>query len=405
VTTHVGHHPAHVDGTEAVAVSTAVAADNEEVQAALAAGIPVLRRADVLAAICAQRRTVAVAGTHGKTTTSAMLATILLEAGRDPSFVVGGELLGLGTGARWGGGEWMVVEADESDGTFLRLPADVAVVTSVEPDHLEHWGGFEPLVAAFDSFLAGATGSRLVCGDDEEAAAVGRRHGAATYGFLEGVDERIVDFRADRHGSTFVVEHGGQRRGAVTLAMPGRHNAANAVAALTAAVGTGVPFEQAAAALARFEGVARRFHLRGERAGVTYVDEYAHLPGEVRASLAAACDGGWRRVVCAFQPHRFSRTEALWADFAHAFDDADVLAVTDIYPAGEPPRPGVTGKLVVEAVLDATPHRRVAWLPTRGGLVAFLRRELRPGDLCLTLGAGDLTTLPDELLGTGQGAA
>jgi UDP-N-acetylmuramate--alanine ligase len=273
----------------------------------------------------------------------------------------------------------------------------------VEPDHLEHWGGFEPLVAAFDSFMATAT-RRVVCGDDEVAATVGRRHGAVTYGFLEGVDERIVDFRADRHGSRFEVEHDGEQRGVVSLAMPGRHNAANAVAAITAALAAGVGFDEAAPALARFEGVARRFHLRGERDGVTYVDEYAHLPGEVRASLAAARDGGWRRIVCVFQPHRFSRTEALWADFAHAFDDADALAVTEIYPAGEAPRPGVTGKLVVEAVLDATPHRRVAWLPTRAGLVAFLRRELRPGDLCLTLGAGDLTTLPDELLGRSRAA-
>ncbi|MDQ4097102.1 MAG: UDP-N-acetylmuramate--L-alanine ligase, partial [Actinomycetota bacterium] len=294
VTTSVGHHRSHVDGAEAVAVSTAIAADNEEVKAARAAGIPLLRRADALAAICARRRTIAVAGTHGKTTTSAMLATILLDAGRDPSFVVGGEVLGLGTGARWGRGEWMVVEADESDGTFLQLPAEVAVVTSIEPDHLEHWGGFGPLAAAFESFMARVPGGRIVCGDDPEAAGVGRRHGAVTYGFLEGVDERIVDFRADRHRSRFEVEHDGCRRGAVTLAMPGRHNAANAVAATTAALAAGVPFEEAAAALARFEGVARRFHLRGERAGVTYVDEYAHLPGEVRASLAAARDGGWR---------------------------------------------------------------------------------------------------------------
>ena len=399
VATYVGHDAAQIGDADSLAVSSAVGVDNPEVRAAVAAGVPVYRRADVLAAICAQRRTIAVAGTHGKTTTSAMLATILLGAGRDPSFIVGGELLGLRTGARWADGEWMVVEADESDGTFVELPAEVAVVTSVEPDHLEHWGGFDALVAAFDRFVAGAAGGAVVCADDPVAAGVARRHASVTYGFADGADEHIVDFGGARHGSHFEVEHGGARRGAVTVNTPGRHNALNAAAAITAAGAAGMPFGEATAALARFEGVARRFHVRGERAGVTYVDEYAHLPGEVRASLAAAREGGWRRIVCAFQPHRFSRTEALWADFGHAFDNADVLAVTEIYPAGEPARPGVTGKLIVEAVLEATPHRRVAWLPTRAGLLTFLRRELRPGDLCLTLGAGDLTTLPGELLG------
>jgi UDP-N-acetylmuramate--alanine ligase len=397
VDVRAGFDRGNVEGAEVVAVSTAWL-DGEEAAEAAHRAIPVLRRADVLAAICAQRRTVAVAGTHGKTTTSAMLATILLASGRDPSFVVGGELLGLGTGARWGQGEWMVVEADESDGTFLELPAEVAVVTSVEPDHLEHWGTFDALASGFERF-ARTSRRAVVCADDDGAASAGRAADATTYGFSAGADERIVGFEGGRRTCRFEVEHEGVSRGPISLAMPGRHNAANATAAATAAAVAGVTFREAAAALAGFGGVARRAHLRGERDGVTYVDEYAHLPTEVRASLSAARDGGWRRVVCVFQPHRFSRTEALWPDFARAFDDADVLAVTDVYPAGEPPRPGVTGKLVVEAVLDAAPHRRVAWLPTRAGLVTFLRRELRPGDLCLTLGAGDLTTLPDDLLG------
>ena len=398
VDVHVGHAAANLGDAQAVALSTAIGPDNPEVGAARQRDIPVLRRAEVLAAICACRRTIAVAGTHGKTTTSAMLATVLDGAGRRPSFIVGGQLLGLGTGARWDQGEWLVVEADESDGTFVRLPAEIAVVTSVEPDHLEHWGSFQALVRAFGDFLAGARVA-VACADDLEAGRLGAEAGAVTYGFAADAGERITGYSSDRTGCRFRVEG----RGDVSVPMPGRHNALNAAAALAAAVRAGLAFDEAAAALARFGGIGRRFHLRGERDGVTYVDEYAHLPGEVRASLATARDGGWRRVVCVFQPHRYSRTEALWRDFASAFDDADVLAVTELYPAGEPPRPGVTGKLVVEAVLDAHPHRRVAWLPERPGLVAFLRRELRPGDLCLTLGAGDLTTLPDELLGTGAG--
>ena len=396
---HAGHAASQVGEVDALAVSTAIGADNPEVVGARERGIPVLRRASVLAAICACRRTIAVAGTHGKTTTSAMLATILSAAGRQPSFLVGGELTGMGTGARWGEGEWLVVEADESDGTFVELPTEVAVVTSVEPDHLEHWGGFEALVAAFDRFLAAAA-ARVVCADDARARELVGRHEAITYGFGPEADQRIVDFESARTGCRFRVQSGGTPSVEVALAMPGRHNAANAVAALAAAGVAGVPFEEAAAALATFAGVGRRFQVRGDRDGVTYVDEYAHLPTEIRASLATAREGGWRRVVCVFQPHRYSRTATLWRDFARAFDAADVLAVTDIYAAGEPPRPGITGKLVVDAVLEATPHRRVAWLPDRAGLLTFLRRELRPGDLCLTLGAGDLTTLPNQMLGT-----
>jgi UDP-N-acetylmuramate--alanine ligase len=409
VTVSVGHDAAHIEGADgvadAVAVSSAIAAESDEIAAARAAGVPVLSRAEVLAAICGQRRTIAVAGTHGKTTTSAMVATILAENDLHPSFIVGGELLGLGTGARWDDGEWLVVEADESDGTFLQLPVEVAVVTSVEPDHLEHWGDFESLVAGFRQFVLAAP-TRVVGVDDEAARGLAEAEAEAdatlSYGFRDGADEQIVDYEGDRHGSSFGVVHRSGGRTEVALPLPGRHNAANAVGAIAAARCAGVSYEDATAALAHFRGVARRFHRRGEKDGVTYVDEYAHLPGEVSASLRAALDGGWRRVVCVFQPHRYSRTAALWAGFAHAFDalaPADVLAVTEIYPAGEPPRPGVTGKLIVDAVLDGGLQRRVAWLPTRPAVVTYLRRELRPGDLCLTLGAGDLTTLPDELLG------
>ncbi|HVL27766.1 MAG TPA: UDP-N-acetylmuramate--L-alanine ligase [Acidimicrobiales bacterium] len=394
VDVRVGFDAAHVAGADALAVSTAWLEGNVEVEAARAMGVPVLRRADVLAAICATRRTIAVAGTHGKTTTSAMLATILDQAGRRPSFVVGGRLLGLDTGARWDPeGEWLVVEADESDGTFLRLPAEVAVVTSVEPDHLEHWGGFEALKAAFDQF-AGAAKKALVYGDDPAASAIASHHRRPTYGFEARNIHRLSAFEAGGDGSRFTL---GRTR--VTVPVPGRHNALNAAAALLAAAVAGVGVPEGAAALARFGGVARRFDRRGERDGVAYVDDYAHLPSEVAAALEAARELGPTRVVCVFQPHRYSRTATLWRDFAGAFAGADVLAVTEIYGAGEPARPGVTGKLVLDAALDGGFGGRAAWLPTRPALFAYLRRELRPGDLCLTLGAGDLTTLPDELLG------
>ena len=388
----VGHEAANVPaGVDAVAVSTAISAENPEVVEARRRGVPVLRRADVLAGLTRLRRTIAVAGTHGKTTTSSLLACALTSAGLDPSFVVGGVLAGFGTGARWGSGEWLVVEADESDGTFLDLEAEVAVVTSVEPDHLEHYGDFDNLVDAFALFLAGAP-RRLVCTDDPTAA--GLALDSTTYGFDAGAGLRITDYQAGGGSTSFQLGDVGR----VSVPLPGRHNARNAAAAVAAAMAAGAGFEAAAAGVAGFAGVGRRSQLRGERDGVTYVDDYAHLPGEVAPTLAAAREGGWSRVVAVFQPHRYSRTEAVWADFAGAFDDADVVVVTEIYAAGETPRPGVTGRLVADAVRDAHPSARVEWVPERAELAAFLRRELRPGDLCLTLGAGDLTTLPDELL-------
>ena len=393
----VGHDAAHVGAVDAVTISTAVPPTNPEVRAAVERGIPVLRRADALAAIAGTRRTVAVAGTHGKTTTSSMLALVLVESGLRPSFIIGGDVNEIGTGAVWDEGDWFVVEADESDGTFLELGAEVAVVTNIEPDHLEHYGSYENLLAAFARFLEEAPGPRIVCADDAVAARVGADCGAVSYGFADGADYQLVDAVVEGRGTTFSVRHAGADLGRLHLPVPGRHNALDAAAALVTGLELGAPFEAARVALERFAGVARRFEFRGETAGITFVDDYAHLPTEVAAALEAAGEGDWARVVCVFQPHRFSRIAALWPDFGPAFAGADLLVVTDIYPAGEPPRPGVSGKLVVNAVLDADPWRALAYLPKRPDLVPYLTSVLRPGDLCLTLGAGDLTSLADEV--------
>jgi UDP-N-acetylmuramate--alanine ligase len=394
----VGHQAAHVAGVDVVAVSTAVPAANPEVVEAHRLGIPVLRRAEALAAITATRSTIAVAGTHGKTTTSSMLALILVEASLRPSFIIGGDITEIGSGAAWGEGEWLVVEADESDGTFLELERQVAVVTSVEADHLDHYGSLSAVEDAFADFLAGATEGRVVCSDDPAAARLGRAVGAVSYGTASDAGYRMAGIVTGRGGSEFDVVHDGRRLGGIKLPVPGLHNARNACGALAAALVVGVPFEAAERALARYAGVARRFEFRGDRVGVSYVDDYAHLPGEVRAAVAAARDGGWTRVVVVFQPHRYSRTAALWQEFADAFAGADLLVVTDVYGAGEVPRPGVNGRLVVTAVQEAHPDAAVVYLPDHAELVAYLRRQLRAGDLCLTLGAGDLTLLPDELL-------
>ena len=399
VEVQVGHRAENVPiDVDIVAISTAVPADNPEVVAAGERGVPVVRRTTLLAAIAATRRTIAVAGTHGKTTTSSMLARVLAAGALKPSFIIGGEVTELGTGAVWDDGEWFVIEADESDGSGFALSRQAAIVTNIEPDHLEYHGSVENLHTAFARFLAETPGPTVVCADDAVAAEMGRAVGAITYGTAEDADLRIDDLQGHRDGVRFSVVRDGSTLGEVDLPLPGAHNARNAAAALAMGLELGVGFDEAAVALGRFGGVARRFQHRGEAAGVTFVDDYAHLPTEVAAAVGAALDGGWSRLVTVFQPHRYSRTEALWSEFGDAFAGSDLLIVTDVYPAGEAPRPGVTGKLVVDAVLAAHGRQPLAYLPSRPDLVAYLTTRLRPGDLCLTLGAGDLTTVPDDVM-------
>jgi UDP-N-acetylmuramate--alanine ligase len=400
VEVEVGHAAENVgDAVDAVIVSTAIPRSNPEVAVADVRAVPVLRRAQALRALVATRRSIAVAGSHGKTTTSSMLALVLRAADWHPSFLIGGDLNEVGTNAAYDDGEWLVVEADESDGTFLELSPEAALVTNVEPDHLDHYGGFDGLVESFERFLAAVPGVRLVCADDVVAArlaAVTPR--TRTYGWAPDADYRVRDYEGGRTGSRFALDHAGEPIGTVELPIPGRHNALNAAGAAAIALELGVPFEAVARALRGFAGVARRFQFRGELDGVTIVDDYAHLPAEVTAALRAAREGGWSRVVAVFQPHRYTRTASLWRDFADAFVDADALVLTDVYPAGEAPQPGVSGRLVLRAVLDAHPALDVTYLPRRADVVDHALRLARPGDVLLTLGAGDLTTVPDEWL-------
>lgn len=393
----IGHDPALVHGADAVVVSTAVPADDPEVAEARRRGVPVLARVDLLPSFAAVQPFLSVSGTHGKTTTSSMLAAILRGAGADPSFLVGARVPVLSASAAQGGGPWFVLEADESDGSFLAGPRAAAIVTNVEPDHLEFWGGWDQLREGFAAFLSATSGPKVVCADDPEAAALGRRVGATSYGLAPEADHHIEDLDLSADRSTFRLRSAGVRR-AVTVPVPGLHNALNAAGALAVAFELGVDPDAAVAALERYTGVARRFEARGDAAGVHLIDDYAHLPTEVRAALAAGRSGGWARVVAVFQPHRYSRTEALWQDFADAFEDADVLVLTEIHPAGEAPRPGVTGRLLVDAVTRAHPGTRVLWAATLDDVVAVLDEELRDGDLCMTLGAGDVTTVADRLL-------
>jgi len=395
VQVEIGHKPENVATADALTISSAVSEKNIEVVEARRLGIPVLSRAEMLAAIVALRRTIAVAGTHGKTTTSSMLALVLVEAGLRPSFIIGGEVNEIGTNASWDTGEWLVVEADESDGTFLQLEPEIGVVTSVESDHLEHYGSFEALKAAFGAFLL-HLGSAIVCVDDPVAASLAPAS-ALTYGCSERAEMRIVGVESGRNDLRFELLQAGESVGVFELPLPGIHNARNAAAAVSAAIMLGVKPEHARRALSRFAGVARRYEFRGEVGGVTFVDDYAHLPGEVRAAIEAARRGDFKRIVCVFQPHRYSRVATLGPEFADAFAGADIVVIAGVYAAGEAPRPGVSGKVVLDAILRAHPATRAAYLPNHKDLVAHLGAVLRPGDLCLTLAAGDLTNLADEL--------
>jgi UDP-N-acetylmuramate--alanine ligase len=399
VTVHVGHDPATItELLDAVVYSTAIPQTNIELVAARERGVPVLHRAAMLRAIVACRRSIAIAGSHGKTTTSSMLTLVLRAAELDPSFVIGGDLNEVGTNAGYGTGEWLVVEADESDGTFLQLAPEAAIVTNVEPDHLDHYGGFDGLLAAFETFTARVPGPFVACADDPVAARLARAHGhSRTYGEGDDADYRIVDYRSGRTGSTFTLVGPSGTLGELELPL-GVRNALNAAGAAALALELGVEFGAVQQALRTFGGVARRFQFRGEANGVTFVDDYAHLPGEVAAAIETAREGAWNRVIVVFQPHRYTRTSALWQDFADAFDGADAVVFTDVYAAGEQPIAGVTGRLLVRAVLDRHPAAPVSYLPRRADLLDVPKRLARSGDLVITLGAGDLTTLPDEWL-------
>jgi UDP-N-acetylmuramate--alanine ligase len=394
VTVHGGHQAENLPpDLDAVAASTAIGIDNPEVAEATRRGVPLLSRADLLSAIASRKDTVAVAGTHGKTTTTAMLALALDGAGMHPSFAVGADVPGLDNGARWDdAGRLLVVEADESDRTFLAIPRVAAIVQNVESDHLGAYEGSpEVLHDAFRRFAAETPGPVIASADDPVA---GTLPGAITYGTTRDAQWRLDGLETARLELRFRLTSPDHHRIEVTMPATGEYNAYNAAASLVTAAVLGADLESAAAALGKWTGVARRFERRGQLDGVTVIDDYAHLPGEVRAVLAAARAGGWQRIVCVFQPHRHTRTLEVHADFAGAFDDADVLVVTGIYqPAGASDIEGVTGRLV----FDAARHPNSRYVERRTDVVDTVRPLLRPGDLLMTVGAGDITDLAVEM--------
>lgn len=398
----IGHAAENLGDPEVVVVSSAIPDTNPELAAARARGIEVWPRAKMLAHLAGERTTIAVAGTHGKTTTSSMIATMLARLELDPTFLIGGEVDGFNSNATNGSGVHYVVEADESDGSFLYLDPFVAVITNIEADHLDHYGTLARLQETFCEFMRRVPeeGALVVCGDQpclvDLARSTGRR--VVTYGTGDGCDVRATIQGREGIGLRFEVTTADGRSASGVTTVPGVHMALNATAALAAAWVLGLDLQEAADALGTFSGVRRRFDLVGESDGITVVDDYAHHPTEVKATLAAARSLDFDRIVVLFQPHRYTRTEALATEFGEAFGDADRIVLMDVYSAGETPIPGVSGKTVLESVLRTDPRTQAAYLPHRADVVPYLTRRLRAGDLVLTMGAGDVTALGPEIV-------
>jgi UDP-N-acetylmuramate--alanine ligase len=395
----VGHDPAHLAAPDAVVISSAIAPGNAELRAAEDSAIPVWRRQQAVAALAEGRRAVSIAGTHGKTTTTSLVALALERAGLDPTYLVGGDLNESGSGARHGDGELFVFEADESDGSFLLAPASIGVITNIEVDHVDFYpGGLDEIVAAFATFAA-RCGHVVAFGDDDDVRAALAAAGveATTYG--HGADNDLV-VTTDGLGPSGVrgrVAVDG-REVAVALAVDGPHNLLNAAAAIAVARLCGVDPADAAASLASFRGVHRRFELRGRARGADFIDDYGHTPTEMRVTIDTARRREPRRLIAVVQPHRYSRVRALWRELGRSVTGADVVVVTDGYGAAQEPIPGVTGKLVVDGVQLSSPGRRTVYLPHRRDVVAFLDREVRDGDLVLTMGCGDVWMVADAAL-------
>ena len=410
----VGFHEGHQERADAIVMSSSIRDDNVELVAARERGVPVLHRAQGLAALMQGRRPVAVAGANGKTTTTSMLTVALQGCGLDPSFAVGGELAKHGTNAHDGSDDVFVVEADESDGSFVVYRPEVAIVTNVQPDHLDFYSNFTVVQAAYDAFVGTIRqgGLLVTCADDAGAVALAERARArgtrvVTYGFDPGADVVLSGHHQDGVTSSVTVSDGGVER-RMTLGVPGRHNALNAAAAYAAAVrGLGQAPERVLAGLASFTGTRRRFEPKGEAGGVVVVDDYAHNAGKVTAVVETAKDlvGDTGRLVVVFQPHLYSRTRDFATQLGAGLSPADVVVVMDVYAAREDPVPGVSGRLVADAVTAARPEVEVHYVASWSAVAGYVAGLVRPGDLVLTVGAGDVTMVGPEVLRILGGAA
>ncbi|HCF51267.1 MAG TPA: UDP-N-acetylmuramate--L-alanine ligase [Syntrophomonas sp.] len=402
VTVYLGHSSANLKpGVDLVVASSAIPKDNSELTAARESGIPILKRGQMLAYMVNDLQTIAVAGAHGKTTTTSMVFQALCGAGLDPTFILGGELQGSQLGARLGKSPYCVVEADESDASFLELRPYIAVITNIEDDHLDFYGSTENILKAFRRYFDCVKngGFALVCGDDTEvqkllAQEVSSR--VVTYGEGTANDYYFTDWEAREMGSRCQVFKRGLRLGSLHLSVPGRHNTLNAIAAVAAACELGLPYEPAARALQEFSGAKRRFHLVGQKNDITVIDDYAHHPTEIEATIAAARQAHKGRLTVIFQPHRFTRTQLMGERLGKSLVGADTVFVTDIYSAGEPVIPGITAQIVYDAARGA--EAKVYYVPDKEALAPLVAGQSQKGDLIITMGAGDVWKLGPIIL-------
>jgi UDP-N-acetylmuramate--alanine ligase len=395
------HRQENVQGADVVVISSAIKADNPEIQGARAQQIPVIPRAEMLAELMRMKYGIAVAGTHGKTTTTSMIATVLAHAGLDPTMVVGGRLNSLGSNARLGTGEFLVAEADESDGSFLTLSPTIAIVTNIDPEHLDYYKDIGQVKKAFSEFMNKVPfyGISILCLDHDNIRALlpqmTKRY--ITYGFDLDASLRGESKPPDGWGISFNTFWQDHLLGEIKLPIPGIHNVANALAAVACGLKLDIAFPLIQEALEGFTGVHRRFQLKGEHAGVTVIDDYAHHPVEIQVTLAAAKGLGKKRIVALFQPHRYTRTRDLFGAFLSAFAQADVLFITDIYPAGEDPIPGVTAKALFEEI-EKRGGTEVRYVPEKERLVGEVMSGVAAGDIVITLGAGNIWEISEAIV-------
>ena len=401
-TVRQGHAEDQIRGADVVVISSAVRPDNPEVAAARAGGVPVIPRAEMLAELMRLKYSVAVAGAHGKTTTTSIVASVLARGGFDPTVVIGGKLKNLGSNAVLGGGDFLVAEADESDGSFLKMTPTLAVVTNIDREHLDFYKDLDAIKSVFLDFIDRVPfyGAAFLCLDDEAVQEliprIGKRH--VTYGLSSQADVQARDPRHEGLRSRFVLYRHGEALGEILLNLPGRHNVLNATAAAAVGLELDIPFAVVKSALETIDGVQRRMEIKGEAAGVTVVDDYGHHPTEIKTTLEAA-RGCWpdRRLVVAFQPHRHTRTRDLWSDFTRAFYQSDILVVLPIYAAGEEPVEGVTAEALFEDIRRFG-HKDARYVGDTPAALAHLEETLRPGDVFLTLGAGNVWRMGESLL-------
>jgi UDP-N-acetylmuramate--alanine ligase len=396
-----GHRKENLKQADVVVISSAVRQNNPEVEAAEERLIPVIPRAEMLAELMRMKVGIAIAGTHGKTTTTSLIATVLGASGLDPTVVIGGRLNSIGSNARLGQGEFLVAEADESDGSFLKLMPTVAVVTNIDPEHLDYYKGIDEIKESFLSFLNKIPffGLAVLCLDHPNIQSLIPRlkKRFTTYGLTTQADFQAKEIVFEGLSTSFDVLHRRKDIGRLSLRMPGLHNVYNALATLATAFELDIPFQVVQEALRDFSGIQRRFQIKGEKKGILVVDDYGHHPVEIMATLKAARRGWEKRIVAVFQPHRYTRTQALFREFLAAFYDADVLILTDIYPAGEDRIEGVEAKALFEGIRDYG-HKDVTYLSDKKEIVEHLLRIIAPGDLVITLGAGDIWQVSEELV-------